>query len=127
MFKTKCVIGFTCLVLLGGSIFPLKSLAEEQSKITLNQWDPETTCTKRIKLSAAQKKQLDKIYWKIYHDYSQLIDAYAWMGALDSNQAKLRHKMLKNYYTTFYNKQYQWCSEFESDEWEEEWYNNDND
>ena len=90
-------------------------------------YDPEMNCTKNIILTVEQQKQLDQIYNRILQDYSDLIQVYSQVGALTPAQAKLRHVMLNNYIKTFYNRNYRWCSEHESDEWEEEWYNNDQD
>jgi hypothetical protein len=89
--------------------------------------DPEMNCTRNIKLTSAQMKQLDSIYNRIYKDYVDLIEVYAESGALTESQEILRYKMLSNYIKTFYKRGYKWCSEHESDEWEEEWYNNDED
>ena len=94
---------------------------------TIVEKDPEMNCTKNIKLTPTQMKQLDSIYNHIYKDYADLIEAYAKSGALTENQQILRYTMLSNYIKTFYKRGYTWCSEHESDEWEEEWYNNDND
>ena len=88
-------------------------------------YDSEMNCTKNISLTVEQQKQLDQIYGRILKDYSDLIHVYSQVGALTPSQAKLRHVMLNNYIKTFYNRNYRWCSEHESDEWEEEWYNND--
>lgn len=90
-------------------------------------YDPEMNCTKKVKFTRAQLKQLDQIYFRISKDYSDLIEVYSQSGALRKDQVKLRHIMLNNYIKTFYKRNYRWCSEHESDEWEEEWYNNDND
>ena len=90
-------------------------------------YDPEMNCTKNIILTVEQQKQLDQIYNRILQDYSDLIQVYSQVGALTPAQAKLRHVMLNNYIKTFYNRNYRWCSEHESDEWEEEWYSNDQD
>lgn len=90
-------------------------------------YDPEMDCTKSVKYTWAQRKQLEQIYQRIYNDYSDLIKTYAKAGALTPYQTKIRYVMLHNYIKTFYQRNYKWCSEHESDEWEEEWYNNDND
>jgi hypothetical protein len=98
------------------------------NKPTENEmYDPEMNCTKKVKLTPEQQKKLDQIYNKIHHDYSDLIKVYSEAGGLTPPQEKLRHVMLNNYVKTFYKRNYRWCSEHESDEWEEEWYNNDND
>lgn len=89
--------------------------------------DPEMDCTKKVKLTWAQRKQLDQIYQRIYRDYSDLIKTYDQAGVLTPYQTKVRFNMLNNYIKTFYQRNYQWCSEHEADEWEEEWYNSDND
>lgn len=89
--------------------------------------DPEMDCTKKVKLTYKQRKQLEYIYSLIYHDYSDLIKAYSAAGTLTPYQTKVRFNMLNNYIKTFYQRNYQWCSEHEADEWEEEWYNSDND
>ncbi|WP_409300757.1 DUF2680 domain-containing protein [Peribacillus sp. SCS-155] len=89
--------------------------------------DPEMNCTKPIKFTTAQYKRLDYIYYRIYRDYIDLIETYAWAGALTQDQKLLRYKMLNNYITVFHQRKYRWCSEHEPDEWEEEWYNSDND
>lgn len=94
---------------------------------TIVEKDPEMNCTKRVKLTPTQMKKLDSIYNHIYKDYADLIEAYAKSGALTENQQILRYTMLNNYIKTFYKRGYTWCSEHETDEWEEEWYNNDND
>jgi hypothetical protein len=101
---------------------------EDNSKHTNEEiHDPEMNCTKNVKFSSAELKQLDQIYFRIYKDYVDLIEFYAWSGALTEDQKKLRYEMLKNYIKTFHQRKYRWCSEHESDEWEEEWYNNDHD
>ena len=97
----------------------------KQSKIIEN--DPEMNCTKNITLTPVQMKRLDAIYTRIYKDYEDLIEAYASSGALTEDQKRLRYTMLSNYIKTFYKRGYTWCSEHESDEWEEEWFNNDPD
>ncbi len=89
--------------------------------------DSDLTCTKDIPFTVAQKKRLDQIYHRIYMDYIDLIETYAWSGALTQDQKLIRYKMLKNYVLTFQKRNYKWCSEFEEDEWEEEWFNSDND
>lgn len=90
-------------------------------------YDPEMDCTKSVKYTWAQQKQLERIYKRIYDDYAALIKTYEGAGALTPIQTKTRFVMLHNYIKTFYKRNYKWCSEHESDEWEEEWYNNDND
>ena len=121
-----------CLVFIFYSLFSSVNVvtqAEEvshtkkQSQTVEN--DPEMNCTKNIKPTSAQMKRLDSIYNRIYKDYVDLIEAYAGSGALSENQKILRYNMLSNYIKTFYKRGYKWCSEHESDEWEEEWYNND--
>ncbi len=89
--------------------------------------DPEMNCTQKVKLTLEQQKQLEQIYLRIFKDYSDLIYVYSQVGALTPYQTKIRHIMLNNYIKTFYKRNYRWCSEHESDEWEEEWYNNDPD
>jgi hypothetical protein len=89
--------------------------------------DSDLTCTKDIPFTPAQKKRLDQIYHRIYMDYVALIETYTWSGALTQDQKLIRYKMLKNYILTFQKRNYKWCSEFEEDEWEEEWFNSDND
>ncbi len=89
--------------------------------------DPEMNCTQKVKLTLEQQKQLEQIYLRIFKDYSDLIYVYSQAGALTPYQTKIRHIMLNNYIKTFYKRNYRWCSEHESDEWEEEWYNNDPD
>ena len=78
-------------------------------------------------LTVEQQKQFDQIYNRILQDYSDLIHVYSQAGALTPAQTKIRHIMLNNYIKTFYKRNYRWCSEHESDEWEEEWYSNDQD
>lgn len=90
-------------------------------------FDSEMDCTKDIPYTLAQKQRLDQIYHRIYMDYIALIETYAWAGALTQEQKQIRYKMLKNYVLTFPKRNYKWCSEYEEDEWEEEWYNSDND
>ena len=101
------------------------AVATNQTDNELN--DPEMDCTKKVKLTWTQRKQLEQIYRRIYNDYSDLIYVYSQVGALTPYQTKIRHIYLNNYIKTFYKRGYRWCSEHESDEWEEEWYNNDND
>ncbi|MFD0825629.1 DUF2680 domain-containing protein [Neobacillus sp. M.A.Huq-85] len=91
------------------------------------KWDSDLTCTKDIKYTLAQKQSLDQIYHRIYMDYISLIETYAWAGALTQDEKTLRYNMLRNYILTFQKRNYKWCSEFEEDEWEEEWFNSDND
>ncbi len=85
----------------------------------------EMDCTRKVKLSAATKKRLDQIYHRIYMDYLDMIHTYASAGALTESQKRTRMAMLKNYVQTFKWRNYQWCSEHERDEWEEEWFNAD--
>ncbi|MCM3568036.1 DUF2680 domain-containing protein [Neobacillus mesonae] len=89
--------------------------------------DSDLNCTKDIPYTLAQKQRLDQIYHRIYMDYLALIETYAWAGALTQDQKLLRYKMLRNYVLTFPKRNYKWCSEYEEDEWEEEWFNSDND
>lgn len=89
--------------------------------------DSDLDCTKDIPFTLAQKKRLDQIYHRIYMDYIDLIETYAWAGALTQDQKLIRYKMLKNYVLTFPKRNYKWCSEYEEDEWEEEWFNSDQD
>lgn len=121
-----------CLVFIFSSLFSSVNVvtqaeevshAKKQSQTVEN--DPEMNCTRNIKPTSAQMKRLDSIYNRIYKDYVDLIEAYAGSGALSENQKILRYNMLSNYIKTFYKRGYKWCSEHESDEWEEEWYNND--
>lgn len=123
----KCLF---CYVFIFCSIFSslhISQAAEVNSvkQLTTIENDPEMNCTKNTKLTSAQMKRLDSIYNRIYKDYADLIEAYSSSGALAENQKILRYKMLNNYIKTFYKRGYKWCSEHESDEWEEEWYNND--
>lgn len=89
--------------------------------------DSDLDCTKNIRYTVAQKKRLDQIYHRIYMDYIDLIETYAWAGAMTQDQKQIRYKMLRNYILTFQKRNYKWCSEYEEDEWEEEWFNSDND
>ncbi|EKN66696.1 hypothetical protein BABA_14602 [Neobacillus bataviensis LMG 21833] len=89
--------------------------------------EDDLNCTKDIQYTEEQKKRLDQIYHRIYKDYHDLIETYAWAGALTDEQKNVRHSMLKNYILTFAKRNYKWCSEWEEDEWEEEWYNIDRD
>ncbi|WP_174520340.1 DUF2680 domain-containing protein [Neobacillus fumarioli] len=85
-----------------------------------NTIDSDLNCTKSIPFTSAQKKRLDQIYHQIYMDYIDLIETYAWAGALTQDQKLIRYKMLRNYILTFQKRNYKWCSEVEEDEWEEE-------
>lgn len=119
-----------CCIFIFGSFFPSMHFTHaEVRKDTLQsaavENDPEMNCTKKVKLTPTQRELLDSIYNRIYVDYVALIEAYAGSGALTENQQILRYNMLNNYIKTFYKRGYTWCSEHESDEWEEEWYNND--
>lgn len=96
-------------------------------KMHKGSFDSDLTCTKDVPFTAAQKKRLDQIYHRIYMDYIDLIETYAWSGAITQDQKLIRYKMLKNYVLTFQKRNYKWCSEYEEDEWEEEWFNSDND
>jgi hypothetical protein len=100
---------------------------EDPLKMNKGEIDSDLTCTKEIPYTVAQKKRLDQIYHRIYMDYIDLIETYAWAGALTQDQKLIRYTMLKNYVLTFQKRNYKWCSEFEEDEWEEEWFNIDND
>ncbi|MDQ6597216.1 DUF2680 domain-containing protein [Bacillus salipaludis] len=107
-----------------------KNNSEKESdgeKKDSEKWDSDLTCTKDIKYTLAQKQSLDQIYHRIYMDYISLIETYAWAGALTQDEKNLRYNMLRNYILTFQKRNYKWCSEFEEDEWEEEWFNSDND
>jgi hypothetical protein len=118
-----------CLFLSSFSFISTPTHAKKEPLLQTKKeiYDPEMNCTKKMHLTLEQQKQLDQIYNKIRQDYSELISAYSQAGALPPSQVKLRHVMLNNYIKTFYKRNYRWCSEHESDEWEEEWYNNDND
>lgn len=89
--------------------------------------EDDLNCTKDMKYTEAQKKKLDEIYHKIYMDYLELIETYTAAGALTEDQKLVRYSMLKNYILTFAKRNYKWCSEWEEDEWEEEWFNIDRD
>ena len=107
----------------------MMDLDEDADPLKMNKGeiDSDLTCTKEIPYTAAQKKRLDQIYHRIYMDYIDLIETYAWAGALTQDQKLIRYNMLKNYVLTFQKRNYKWCSEYEEDEWEEEWFNSDND
>ncbi|MFJ5713021.1 DUF2680 domain-containing protein [Neobacillus sp. NPDC093127] len=104
-----------------GVLDPFKMHQEQEST------DSDLDCTKNIRYTVAQKKRLDQIYHRIYMDYIDLIETYAWGGAMTQDQKLIRYKMLRNYILTFQKRNYKWCSEYEEDEWEEEWFNSDND
>lgn len=93
----------------------------------VNSIDSDLSCTKDISFTQNQKQRLDQIYQRIYMDYIDLIETYTWSEALSQDQKLIRYKMLKNYIETFKKRNYKWCSEYEEDEWEEEWFNQDND
>ncbi|MCQ6282111.1 DUF2680 domain-containing protein [Bacillus sp. EB600] len=119
----------SCMILCGFFFSSLVTQAKEADQVNQQEkelYDPEMNCTKNIKYNWAQRKQLEQVYKRIYRDYSDLIKVYSQAGALPPEQTKIRHIMLNNYIKTFYKRNYRWCSEHESDEWEEEWYNNDN-
>ncbi|MFF2450052.1 DUF2680 domain-containing protein [Neobacillus sp. NPDC058068] len=99
----------------------------EPFKMHQGNIDSDLDCTKNIRYTVAQKKRLDQIYHRIYMDYIDLIETYAWAGAMTQDQKLIRYKMLRNYILTFAKRNYKWCSEYEEDEWEEEWFNSDND
>ena len=126
MTKILIISCFLCLSIVFHqlSLLAKKPITKSNGK---EMYDPEMNCTKKIILTVEQQKQLDQIYNRIHQDYSDLIQVYSQAGALTPAQAKLRHVMLNNYIKTFYKRNYRWCSEHESDEWEEEWYNNDED
>lgn len=120
----------SCMILCSFFFSSAVTQAKEADKVNQPEkelYDPEMNCTKNIKYNWAQRKQLEQVYKRIYRDYSDLIKVYSLAGALPPEQVKIRHIMLNNYIKTFYKRNYRWCSEHESDEWEEEWYNNDND
>ena len=105
---------------------------KKEEKIVESELEPESleddlNCTKDMQYTEAQKKRLDQIYHRIYTDYQDLIETYAWAGALTEEQKLVRHSMLKNYILTFAKRNYKWCSEWAEDEWEEEWFNIDRD
>jgi len=100
---------------------------EEMDELMPESLEDDLNCTKDIQYTEAQKKRLDQIYHRIYSDYHDLIETYAWAGALTEEQKLVRHSMLKNYILTFAKRNYKWCSEWEEDEWEEEWFNIDRD
>ncbi|MHC0037671.1 DUF2680 domain-containing protein [Pseudoneobacillus sp. C159] len=126
MLKVLMISGllFLCVAPASGNVLAKEVEAESTDK-ELN--DPEMDCTKKMNLTLEQQKQLEQIYLRIFKDYSDLIHVYSQAGALTPWQTKIRHIMLNNYIKTFYKRNYRWCSEHESDEWEEEWYNNDPD
>lgn len=126
MAKKLLLSIFICSFFFTSALAEAKEVKPEiQSQKKL--YDPEMDCTKKAKLTWAQRKQLERIYNRIYNDYSDLIKTYSQAGVLTPYQTKVRFMMLNNYIKTFYKRNYQWCSEHESDEWEEEWYNSDND
>jgi hypothetical protein len=126
MLKVLMISGFLCCF---SVLTPVVTLANVAHTNVADKEldDPEMDCTKKVKLTPEQQNQLEQIYNRIHKDYSDLIHVYSQAGALTSNQTKIRHFMLNNYIKTFYKRNYRWCSEHESDEWEEEWYNNDQD
>ncbi|GHH96708.1 DUF2680 domain-containing protein [Neobacillus kokaensis] len=99
----------------------------EKPKNLKERIELDLDCTHDIHYTEAQKKRLDAIYHRIYMDYLELIETYAYAGALTQEQKIVRMAMLKNYILTFQKRNYKWCSEWEEDEWEEEWYNSDDD
>ncbi len=122
MKKMRFVLVALCLFLVLNTSLSAQPL--KKTNPVNDDWD-EMDCTKNIKYKLATKKRLDQIYHRIYMDYLSLIETYAWSGALTTAQKEVRKKMLRNYILTFQRRNYQWCSEHEPDEWEEEWYNND--
>jgi hypothetical protein len=118
--KLGLKLGLASLLFLGQFSIVSHSFAKEAVKTQQINYDPEMDYTKNVWLSTYQKKPIKKYLLNIYRDYSLLIEAYAWAGALTPEQRKTRYKMLYNYYQTFTRKNYQWCSEHEPDEWEEE-------
>lgn len=124
MFK---VLIISSLLFLGFSHTSGDTLAKKVDTNPTNKElnDPEMDCTQKVKLTLEQQNQLEQIYLRIYKDYSDLIHVYSQAGALTPYQTKIRYIMLNNYIKTFYKRNYRWCSEHESDEWEEEWYNSD--
>ncbi|PLT33365.1 DUF2680 domain-containing protein [Bacillus sp. V5-8f] len=125
MIKIRICILLLCSLLLFTNVCTAQEIETNREPADgLN--DPEMNCTKNIKFTSAQLKRLDYIYYRIYKDYIDLIETYAWAGALSQDQKQLRYKMLSNYIDTFHARKYRWCSEHEPDEWEEEWYNSDN-
>lgn len=136
------IIFFVCFSSLGTNIdaeqLKQNRETEEKGKIEIDEEkeslkngekiiDSDLNCTKEIQFTPSQKRRLDLIYHRIYMDYVSLIETYAWSGGLTQEQKLLRYKMLRNYILTFQKRNYRWCSEYEEDEWEEEWFNNDND
>lgn len=100
---------------------------ESLHRFSIKEDGKEMDCTKMMNLPVSVKKRLQGIYWRIYKDYTDMIETYYRAGALTWKQRETRLKMLKNYINTFYQRNYRWCSEHEPDEWEEEWYNIDKD
>ncbi|WP_458415106.1 DUF2680 domain-containing protein [Schinkia sp. CFF1] len=126
MKKTLAAFILGIPLLFSSSTLPLAENITDDKEAGGYIQDSEMDCTKNIKLTRAQMRRLDQIYHRIYRDYVDLIETYAWAGALTTEQKITRYKMLRNYIETFKKRKYQWCSEHEADEWEEEWYNNDN-
>lgn len=126
MFKVRLFAVFCCCFLCLGK-FSYAETEKRERPAEIESGDPEMDCTKNIKFTSAQLKRLDYLYYRIYKDYIDLIETYAWAGALTQEQKITRYEMLNNYIKTFHERKYRWCSEHESDEWEEEWYNSDND
>ncbi|HHY73650.1 MAG TPA: DUF2680 domain-containing protein [Bacillus bacterium] len=118
------VFGITSTMINSNITFADNMTTAGETEITI--YDNEMDCTKKMKFTAAQMRRLDYIYYRIYRDYVDLIETYAWAGALTQEQKITRYRMLANYMKTFQQRKYQWCSEHEDDEWEEEWYNRDN-
>lgn len=123
----KILIPFLCSFFYLSISAEAMEIKEAKPSAVKQVYDPEMDCTKQMKLNSFQRKQLDIIYQRIYHDYSELIKVYSGAGALTPYQTKVRFNMLNNYIKTFYLRDYRWCSEHEADEWEEEWFNSDND
>ncbi len=127
MAKRPLLIPFLCSFFFLSAGAEAKEVNHAKQPAAKQAYDPEMDCTRQMKLDSFQRKQLDVIYQRIYHDYSDLIKVYSSAGALTPYQTKVRFNMLNNYIITFYKRDYRWCSEHEADEWEEEWFNSDND
>ena len=125
----KRILHLGLLTLIGlALILPNAALAKGFSAIdgktsaSAAQTDDDDDCTNPVNLSDEQKKKLSELYDKIYESHKALLESSESYGLLTRTQKEERLKRLKSFISYVKTHNYQWCSEFEDDEKEWEWF-----